>query len=644
MDDKQIVAQMQRQIDQAQENGPDPEQQRKAVEYYFGRPRGDEVVGRSQVQSLDVADMIHAVMAQILPSFTQDSICMFEPDGPDDDAMARLESDAVNRVIMESNRGYTVLSCAIKDALLLKNGIIKVYLDDDGDNRRVEVEAVDPLNFVVCSSQESPLLDDYAGFCAEMKLYSRGELVELGFDREQVERISTSSEIDATNYNAGLRNRQGQDGNQSDAGWANEMVPVWECYAELQEGDEDSADTDLYRILFGGQELLLKEKADYIPYACGSGFPEPHKFWGLSMYDRIKTVQDAKTAITRQWLDNLGNCNNSRTIINDRVNLDDYTDSRPGGAVRVDGLGPVQDSVMPLPVMDAGPAAMQFLQYMDQVRSDRGGAALQMQAAESQLMGASIGSQGVDRIYSVQEAMAGMIARNLAETMLRSLFLLVHKVLRLELYEPMTLRLADQWVTVDPEQWRSRDRVNIKSGLTPGEKARKQAALAQVIAYQWQTIQAGQDGVMVTLGNLYNAYLDWASSMELDAGEKYFTDPQSQTAQQGIQGKQQQQQQLQMQQQQQQQIELQMAQAQMQLEQSKLQLEQQSAQLDKYKADLDARIKLIDIRVTAETAEAQIVGAATADLQRVQLEAERAIAGTGAGSGAGGAGRGAEAA
>lgn len=636
MDDKQTVALLRRQITAAQDNGPDPEHLKLAVDYYYGRPRGDEVTGRSQVQSLDVADMVHAVMAQILPSFTQDSICQFEPDGQDDDAMARLESDAVNRVIMESNRGYTVLSAAIKDALLLKNGIVKAYLDESGDQRRIAIEAVDPLKFVVCVDQQSPLLDRYSGFCAEQKDYTRQQLIDLGFDREQIARISAGADTE-NGPPAGVRGRQGQDPSYAEAGWANETVTVWECYGYLPD-ETDSSTAQFYRCLLGGQELLLKEPADTVPYAAGSGFPEPHKFWGLSLYDRLKTVQDAKTAIQRQWLDNLGNCNNTRSAMNDRVNMDDYTDTRPGGAVRVEGAGPVQDSIMPLGVIDAGPAAASFLQYMDQVRADRGGAALQMANAEAQLMGASIGSQGVDRIYSVQEAMAGMIARNLAETLMRSLFLLVHTTLRNEYGEPLTLRLADQWVMVDPSQWRPRDRVNIKSGLSPGEKARKQAALAQVIAYQWQTIQAGQDGVMVTLQNLYNAYLDWSSSMELEAGEKYFTDPQSQTAAAGIQSKQQ----LQQQQQQmalgQQQIEMQMAQAQLQIEQAKLQLDQQKAELDKYKADLDARIKLIDIRVSAETAEAQIVGAATAELQRVQLEAERAIATGDQGGGAGSAG------
>lgn len=628
MDDKAKVALLRRQLSAAQEAGPDPTDLERAVRYYYGRPRGDEVEGRSQVQSLDVADMVHAIMAQILPSFTQDSICQFEPDGQGDEAQARLESDAVNRVVMESSRGFLQLYSAVKDALLLKVGVVKAYLDESGPRRAIRCETVDPLDFVVGPGQCTVLLNqDFGGFCAERKRYRRSELIEMGFDRDKVARIPTGADTDSDSTVASVRNRQGIETPEQEAGWANEIVTVWECYSLLAD-DEDASKTRLYRCMLGGQELLLSEPADYVPYATGAGFIEPHKFWGLSIYDRLKSVQDAKTAIQRQWLDNLGNCNNARSVVNDRVSLQDYTDSRPGGAVRVEGVGPVQDSLMPLPVIDVGPAAASYLAYMDQVRADRGGAALQMASAEAQLVGGQVGSQGVDRIYSVQEALAGMIARTLAETLLRSLFLLVHRLLRTELGETLTLRYADQWVPSDPSKWRERDRVNIKSGLSPGEKSRKVAALQQVISYQWSVIQAGQDGVMVTLPNLYNAYLDWANAQELDAGEKYFTDPNSPTAARGIQVKQQQQQQMQA-------MQAQLAQVQLQLEQAKAQTEAQKVQLDALKADQEMRFNYWKEALHAEIEEAKLTATVTTDLAAQQSEGRRRANGSADGGGAG---------
>lgn len=627
MKDDELVPLLRRLIEAAESSGPDPTHWAKALDYFYGRPRGDELPGRSQIQSLDVADMVHAVMSQVLPSFNADSVCTFEPDGPNDEAMCRLESSATNKVMMEAGRGFVVFYEALKDALLLKNGIIKVYLEEVAGKRGIRLSAVDPPCFVVGPEQDCVLLDAYrTSFCGERKEYSRGELIDLGFPRSKVEDIAEGYESTQIGQ---PRNRQGITTVDAKAGWANERVTVWELYAQLP-SDEDSSTTRLYRCMLGGQVLLSKEPVEYIPYAAGSPFPEPHKFWGLSLYDRLKTVQDGKTAIQRQWLDNLANCNNSRTVVNDSVTIDDVKIGRPGGIIRVEGMAPVGEALMPLPVIDAGPAAMSFLAYFDQVRADRGGAALQMASGELQVASSQVGSMGVDRIFSVQEQLAGMIARTFAETLLRSTFMLVHRTLRTELAEPLTLRLADQWVQVDPSQWRERVRVNIKSGLTPGERSRKAAAMQAVMAVQQQMLQMGQDGTNVTLGNIYNAQLDMCSALEIEAGERYFTDPDSQHSQQVAQQKGQQNQQMQ--------------QMQMQLAQAQLQLEQMKLQLDKAKSDADIQFKYYDARLSAEVEEAKLVGSATADLQRIELEGRFAAAegertaareaGNGAGAGA----------
>jgi alkylation response protein AidB-like acyl-CoA dehydrogenase len=131
------------------------------------------------------------------------------------------------------------------------------------------------------------------------------------------------------------------------------------------------------------------------------------------------------------------------------------------------------------------------------------------------------------------------------------------------------------------------------------------------------------DGVLVTQKNLYSGLLDWMSAQDLEAGEKYFTDPASQTAIQGSQSKVQQQGQ-------QQAMQMQMLQMQMQLEQAKLQLE-------KYKTDQDIALKQWTERLHAEIEEAKLIGIPTADLQRIELEARLRAATTTPGNGANGA-------
>jgi hypothetical protein len=181
-------------------------------------------------------------------------------------------------------------------------------------------------------------------------------------------------------------------------------------------------------------------------------------------------------------------------------------------------------------------------------------------------------------------------------------------------------------VTVDPGTWRERDRINIKAGLSPGERRRKASALAQVVSHQLTLMQAGLDGVLVNLPNVYASMRDWCAASGIDAGERYFTDPSGQSATQASQQKLQQGQQAQ--------------QMQQQLAMAQLKLEDQKQQLDKYKADKELEFKYWSESLGAEVEEAKIVGGATADLQLAEL-AGRQRAGADAGAAAvpaGGAG------
>ena len=104
----------------------------EALDYYFNRPSAAPTApGRSSLQSSDVADMIEAVCAQILPAFEGESIVEFEPINENDVEQARVETDTVNYGVMQLNKGYYELQTAIRDALLLRNGLMKVWLDEN---------------------------------------------------------------------------------------------------------------------------------------------------------------------------------------------------------------------------------------------------------------------------------------------------------------------------------------------------------------------------------------------------------------------------------------------------------------------------------------------------------------------------------
>lgn len=108
------------------EDGDLSRQRAEAMNHYHGRPYGNEVEGRSQVVSRDLAEAIDGAMPPIMKVFVQSgAVAEFCPVGPDDEQLAQQETDYVNKVFMVDNNGFMVLHDGIKDTLMLKNGYIK---------------------------------------------------------------------------------------------------------------------------------------------------------------------------------------------------------------------------------------------------------------------------------------------------------------------------------------------------------------------------------------------------------------------------------------------------------------------------------------------------------------------------------------
>ena len=128
-------------------------QRKKSMEYYMGEKLGTEIDGRSQVVSTDVADTIETILPNLLRIFTaSDQVVKCEPVKSEDVPLAEQATNYINYIFNKDNPGFSVLYTWFKDALLEKNGIVKVYWDD---STSVEQETYENLN-----DQEYQLLVD----------------------------------------------------------------------------------------------------------------------------------------------------------------------------------------------------------------------------------------------------------------------------------------------------------------------------------------------------------------------------------------------------------------------------------------------------------------------------------------------------
>lgn len=625
----------------------------KALSYYLGQPNGREQEGRSAVTSTDVADAIEWIKPQIVKAFTQNSeVVRFDPTSEADEDQAEMESDYVHDCLMKKNNGFIAIHEFIQDCLIQKNGIFKVYYDDDvseeverytgidqqqlmmltsspdvevmemtqeidqatgqlaadvkikrtTDNGQVRAICIPPEEFRVNRQHNSIDLQD-ARFTCHTVSKTRSELIEAGYDKALVESIPVNDLDDDTDQRFYAQNETVMGGSVS-ADPSQQTVEVSECYLKIDIDEDGIAELMQIKVAGGSQatHLLEMTEVDEAPFFSSSAILMSHKFFGLSVFDRLKEIQDQKTALWRNMLDNLYLQNNGKTeVVDGQVNLDDLLVSRPGGIVRVRAPGMVREIKAP-PI---GNDAYQMMTYLDEVRAGRAGVSPEG-AAQNYKIGSDT-AHGVERLMTAKEELVGLMIRVIAETGIKPMCVRIRNLLRKHVDAMTEYRHKGQWQQVNPAQWMERSNTTVRVGTGTGNE-QKQAMAIQFVLQMQEKISMNPEQSIVDDGKVFAALHDAAKFMGLEGARKYFVDPESpqgqqlkgETEQKG-QGAQQQQQQ-QMQAMAQAQIKLaeaeQMkAQADMQAVQVKSQTETVKAENDRIKTELQAAKSQHDIAI-----------------------------------------------
>jgi hypothetical protein len=609
--------------------------------------------------------MVGAVLAHMQISFASDMVVEFEADNAEDEARAKAESRALNKIFIEDNAGFREIMAGIQNMLLYRNGYLKCFWDEETDyynqkhmgvepdelgivtegelgktkkltsydtetktarvsvtetRKRLRVKAVANERFFVDPDWDEIALHG-CSLCGEVHYKTRDQLSRMGVPWAKVRELKAISRGDGEEWENA---RRGQiRGTVDPIVMQMELCRVYEVYARYAD-DEDADRAYLYRCWLGDSGdfyLLDPEIAARVPYAAGSAFPIANSHEGESLAEKMGVVQDAKSELLRQWVSNVRNASWGRFAVSSgRADASDILRPKPGGIVRVRG-DMIADAITPIPVIDVGPSISMLMENFNKQRTELGGAALDMIGAEAQIASETTATaHGTERVYASKEIKVSAMTRNASE-MLRDLYLNGHAELRAGGGGPIPLKVSEEWVEEDPLQWRERKWCNVTVGPSFGERQQKANALAMSLGWDFQLIQGGMMGQMITLPGLYKKIVDWMGMNLIDNPESYYIDPTSQQAQQAAQGQAQQAQQ-------QQQMQLQMAQMQMELEKYKITSKEQ---FDYFKTVLDAQVKMTE----SETG-------GTVDLIKSRTEAEtiRRIGSTNAGSSNGSAGRG----
>lgn len=143
------------------------EDRTRALDYYNGDMTKDmpSLPDRSRAVSTDVADTVEGLMPSLMEIFTAaDEVVVFEPVGQEDEEAAKQETDYTNHVFMQKNPGFIVLHDFIKDALLQKVGIVKVWWSVEEREERETYHGLSDDIFTVLAGDESIEIVEHSAY------------------------------------------------------------------------------------------------------------------------------------------------------------------------------------------------------------------------------------------------------------------------------------------------------------------------------------------------------------------------------------------------------------------------------------------------------------------------------------------------
>ncbi len=578
--DEQVAAICRSEVDGASGNaaGEISHERAEALDFYYGEPYGDEVEGRSSVVTREVMETVEWMLPSLARIFCdQENMIQFDPVNETDIEQAKLETETCNYVYWKQNKGFYNTYTFLKDALLSKTGILKIYYDDSREESkeeyknltvaqlgellldpttdrelledtfeetelglinvefkvmektgRIKIEPVPPEEFGIARYARSPYVED-TNFCYHRTLKSFSELVAMGYDVELI-RSLPFDETAMTEEELARRNKTDEEEPfdfVSEESMRNYFIT--ECYIRIDRDGDDIA--ELLRVTLAGghyssgsSRLLDIEEVDFMPFATCSPILMPHKFYGLSIADITMDIQRIKSVMLRQMLDNTYLANNSRTAVNDsHVNLDDLLTSRPGGVVRYKGEGSASQYITPIPHNPLPNEAYSMMGYLDDVKRQRTGVGDETAGLDKTSL-ANVNTGVAALAFDAARMKIELIARILGEVGFKSAFRLIHRLLMTNQDQFMMINVAGNFRAVNPSEWRKRENTTVQVGVGAVSRERRMVALETIMAKQNELVASGGMGTLVQPFQMYQTLRDMVDNFGLQP-QAYFTDP-----------------------------------------------------------------------------------------------------------------------
>ena len=532
------------------------EQRKQALEAYLRQPYGNEVEGKSQIVTGEVAEAIDGALPSLVRIFTgSDNIVVFEPQGPRDEASAKQATDYCNWVFNRDNEGVSILHDWFKDALMQKNGIVKAYWEDKEDitkeryfdlsddelamlmsDETMEIVEQDTTEFPIFDPNGQPVIDPMgmpvmgsthnvvvqqkkksgkvtienvppeefliskkartiadSPFVAHRQMLTRSTLMAMGFNKKQVEGLQMGDALAYTPERV-ARYAAGEQPYQTQTDDPSmQEIEVFECYVKTDIDGKGIA--SLVQVFYASNEILEDAKGKEMVEEVD--YVPFHSICPIPIPHKFFGNSLADRTVDLQLI---------KTTIT-RQMLDNLYLTNNARVVAIEGQVNIEDLISSTAggvIRAKSPNAVQQL-VVQNVAQAAFPMLQYLDTIQSKRTGVSDASQGLDpsvlqnvtaaAVASMQQAGAGKIelmARIFAETGVKSLFKGILHLLCKYQDKARLVRMRGEFVEFDPRTWANQYDVSINVGLGAGNRQEQMAMLSMVLAKQEQLI--GQYG------------------------------------------------------------------------------------------------------------------------------------------------------
>jgi hypothetical protein len=528
------------------------DQRKQALEAYLRQPYGNEVEGKSQIVTGEVAEAIDGALPSLVRIFTgSDNIVIFEPQGPQDEASAKQATDYCNWVFLRDNEGVAILHDWFKDALMQKNGIIKAYWENKEDitkeryydlsddelamlmsDESMEIVEQDTTEFPIYDPMGQPVLDPTgipvmgsthnvvvqkrkksgkvtienvppeefliskkartiadSPFVAHRQMLTRSDLVAMGFNKKQIEGLQMDDALAYTPERVARYSAGEQPYQVQTDDPSMQEIEVFECYVKTDMNGKGIA--ALTQVFYASNEILQDEDGKEMVEEVD--YVPFHSICPIPIPHKFFGNSLADRTTDLQLI---------KTTIT-RQMLDNLYLTNNARVVAVEGQVNLDDLLTSTAggvIRAKSPNAVQQL-VVQNVASQAFPMLQYLDTVQSKRTGVSDASQGLDpsilqnvtaaAIASMQQAGAGKIelmARIFAETGVKSLFQGILHLLCKYQDKARMVRMRGEFVEFDPRTWANQYDVSINVGLGAGNRQEQMAMLSMVLAKQEQLI------------------------------------------------------------------------------------------------------------------------------------------------------------